>query len=60
MNIERFCEINDLGIVTNITKLTGGLMHKMFKVEKRCFTSKELCRNKKHLFKNKIGKVKVI
>lgn len=36
------------------------LSNKMFKVEKRCFTSKELCRNKKHLFKNKIGKVKVI
>lgn len=33
MNIEKFCEINNLGIVTNITKLTGGLMHKMFKVE---------------------------
>lgn len=33
MNIEKFCEISNLGIVTNITKLTGGLMHKMFKVE---------------------------
>jgi len=33
MNIEKFCEINNLGIVKNITKLTGGLMHKMFKVE---------------------------
>ena len=33
MNIEKFCEINNLGTVKNITKLTGGLMHKMFKVE---------------------------
>ena len=33
MNIKKFCEINNLGIVTNIIKLTGGLMHKMFKVE---------------------------
>lgn len=33
MNIEKFCEINNLGIVIRINKLTGGLMHKMFKVE---------------------------
>ena len=33
MNIEKFCEINNLGTVKNITKLTGGLMHKMFRVE---------------------------
>lgn len=33
MDIERFCEINNLGIVKCIKKLTGGLMHKMFKVE---------------------------
>lgn len=33
MNIENFCKEYNLGIVKNITKLTGGLMHKMFKVE---------------------------
>ncbi len=33
MNIENFCKIYDFGNVSNITKLTGGLMHKMFKVE---------------------------
>ena len=33
MNIEKFCEMNNLGNVSNITKLTGGLMHKMYKVE---------------------------
>ena len=33
MNIEKFCRMNNLGVVENITKLTGGLMHKMFKVE---------------------------
>ena len=33
MDIEKFCKINNLGIVKSITKLTGGLMHKMFKVE---------------------------
>lgn len=33
MDIEKFCEVNNLGTVKNITKLTGGLMHKMFKVE---------------------------
>lgn len=33
MNIEGFCKEYDLGIVKSITKLTGGLMHKMFKVE---------------------------
>lgn len=33
MNIEKYCLINNLGNVVNITKLTGGLMHKMFKVE---------------------------
>ena len=33
MNIEKFCKIYDFGNVSNITKLTGGLMHKMFKVE---------------------------
>ena len=31
--IEEFCKSQDLGNVENITKLTGGLMHKMFKVE---------------------------
>ena len=31
--LERFCTKNNLGNVINITKLTGGLMHKMFKVE---------------------------
>ena len=31
--IEEFCKSQDLGNVKNITKLTGGLMHKMFKVE---------------------------
>jgi Ser/Thr protein kinase RdoA (MazF antagonist) len=33
MNIEKFCEIYELGTVINISKITGGLMHKMFKVE---------------------------
>ena len=33
MNIEDFCKEYNLGTVKNITKLTGGLMHKMFKVE---------------------------
>ena len=33
MNIELFCEKFNLGKVKNITKLTGGLMHKMFKVQ---------------------------
>jgi len=32
-NIEKFCEKYNLGKVLNITKLSGGLMHKMFKVE---------------------------
>ncbi len=35
------------------------LANKMFKVEKRYFTSKELCKNKTYLFENKIGKVKL-
>lgn len=33
MNIEKFCERYGFGKVINITKITGGLMHKMFKVE---------------------------
>jgi len=33
MNVEKYCLINNLGNVVNITKLIGGLMHKMFKVE---------------------------
>ena len=33
MNIEKFCKQYKLGEVIKITKLTGGLMHKMFKVE---------------------------
>ena len=33
MNIEKFCSKYDLGNVINISKLSGGLMHKMFKVE---------------------------
>ena len=33
MNIEKFCEKYNFGKVLNITKLSGGLMHKMFKVE---------------------------
>ena len=33
MNIEGFCKEYNLGTVKNITKLTGGLMHKMFKAE---------------------------
>lgn len=33
MNIEKFCEKYNLGKVKNISKLFGGLMHKMFKVE---------------------------
>ena len=33
IKIENFCKEKNLGKVINITKLTGGLMHKMFKVE---------------------------
>ena len=33
MNIKKFCEKYDFGNVINITKISGGLMHKMFKVE---------------------------
>ncbi len=33
MNIEKFCNKYDFGKVLNISKLSGGLMHKMFKVE---------------------------
>ena len=33
MNIEEFCKKYNLGEVYNILKLSGGLMHKMFKVE---------------------------
>ena len=33
MNIEKFCERYSLGKVINVTKISGGLMHKMFKVE---------------------------
>lgn len=33
MNIERFCERYNLGKVISIIKISGGLMHKMFKVE---------------------------
>jgi len=33
MNLKDFCADKKLGTVMNITKLTGGLMHKMFKVE---------------------------
>ncbi len=33
MNLKKFCLDNNLGNVINISKLPGGLMHKMFKVE---------------------------
>lgn len=33
MNIKRFCKEYNLGEVLNITKISGGLMHKMFKVD---------------------------
>ncbi len=33
MNIEKFCDKYGFGKVTNITKISGGLMHKMFKVK---------------------------
>lgn len=33
MNIEEFCKKYNFGKVYNISKLSGGLMHKMFKVE---------------------------
>lgn len=33
MNIEKFCERYNFGKVLNISKISGGLMHKMFKVE---------------------------
>ncbi len=33
MNIEKFCNKYNLGKVKTIEKITGGLMHKMFKVE---------------------------
>ena len=31
--IKKFCEENRLGNPMHVSKLTGGLMHKMFKVE---------------------------
>ena len=33
MNIEKFCERYDLGKIQNISRLFGGLMHKIFKIE---------------------------
>ena len=33
MNIEKFCKKYGLGKVISINKISGGLMHKMFKVE---------------------------
>lgn len=33
MNIEKFFEKYNLGKVINVSKITGGLMHKMYKVE---------------------------
>lgn len=33
MNIEKFCKKYGFGDIVNISKLSGGLMHKMFKVE---------------------------
>lgn len=33
MDLQKFCLENNLGNVINISKLSGGLMHKMFKVE---------------------------
>lgn len=33
MNIEKFCEKYNFGKVINISKISGGLMHKIFKVE---------------------------
>lgn len=33
MNIEKFCEKYNFGHVISISKITGGLMHKMFRVE---------------------------
>ena len=33
MNIEGFCDTYNLGKVLKVTKLTGGLMHQMYKVE---------------------------
>ncbi len=33
MNLKKFCIDNNLGNVINASKLSGGLMHKMFKVE---------------------------
>ncbi|MBR3162312.1 MAG: phosphotransferase [Bacilli bacterium] len=33
MNIEKFCNIYNLGNIISINKIPGGLMHKMFKVE---------------------------
>lgn len=33
MNIEKFCKEYNFGEFLNITKISGGLMHKMFKVE---------------------------
>ena len=38
MNIELFCKENNLGRVLNISKITGGLLHRMYKVE----TDKEI------------------
>jgi len=33
MNIDKLCTLINIGKVKNISKITGGLMHKMFKVE---------------------------
>ena len=33
MNVEKFCKEYNLGEVINISKISGGLMHKMFKVD---------------------------
>jgi len=33
MNIKEFCKFYKLGEVKNIEKITGGLMHKMYKVK---------------------------
>ena len=33
MNIDKLCTLINIGKVENISKITGGLMHKMFRVE---------------------------
>ena len=57
--------VRDLCKDTNLTvsAIQGSIYRKCyansaFKIEKRCFSSKELCKDKTHLFSRRIGEVK--